>query len=64
MVVNLISIDHIAQARDALTEASRSAGAEPQIGVWMVNIARGADQLERLSFEALKPNFLLAAVKG
>lgn len=64
LVVNLISIDHIAQARDALTEASRSAGAEPQIGVWMANIARGADQLERLSFEPLKPNFLLAAVKG
>lgn len=64
LVVNLISIDHIAQARDALTEASRTAGVEPNLGVWMVNIARGADQLERLSFEALKPSFLLAAVKG
>lgn len=64
LVVNLISIDHIAQARDALTEASRKAGVEPNLGVWMVNIARGADQLERLSFEALKPSFLLAAVKG
>ncbi|MEQ8847338.1 precorrin-6y C5,15-methyltransferase (decarboxylating) subunit CbiE [Botrimarina sp.] len=64
LAVNLISIDHIAQAREALMEASRTAGVEPNIGVWMVNIARGADQLERLSFEALKPNFLLAAVKG
>ena len=61
LVVNLISIDHIADARAALTAA---ADGEPNLGVWMVNIARGADQLERLSFEALKPNFLLAAVKG
>ncbi len=64
LVVNLISIDHIAQAREALTEASKKAGHEPNIHVWMVNIARGADQLERLSFEPLKPNFLMAAVKG
>ena len=64
LVVNLISIDHIADAREALTQAAETAGQEPQISVWMVNIARGADQLERLSFEALKPNFLLAAVKG
>lgn len=64
LVVNLISIDHIAQARDSLTEAAKKAGAEPNLSVWMVNIARGADQLERLSFEALKPCFLLGAVKG
>lgn len=64
LVVNLISIDHIAQAREALTEASTKAGHEPNINVWMANIARGADQLERLSFEPLKPNFLMAAVKG
>lgn len=64
LVVNLISIDHIAQARESLTAACRTAGCEPNIGVWMVNIARGADQLERLSFDALKPNFLLAVVKG
>jgi precorrin-6Y C5,15-methyltransferase (decarboxylating) len=64
LVVNLISIDHIAQARESLMAACRTAGCEPNIGVWMVNIARGADQLERLSFDALKPNFLLAVVKG
>lgn len=64
LVVNLISIDHIAQARESLTAATRAAGCEPNIGVWMVNIARGADQLERLSFDPVKPNFLLAAVKG
>ncbi|TWT99394.1 Precorrin-6Y C(5,15)-methyltransferase [decarboxylating] [Botrimarina colliarenosi] len=64
LVVNLISIDHIAQARESLMAATRAAGHEPNLGVWMVNIARGADQLERLSFESLKPSFLIAAVKG
>lgn len=64
LVVNLISIDHIAQTREALTEASKAAGYEPNLRVWMVNVSRGADQLERLSFDSLKPNFLLAAVKG
>jgi hypothetical protein len=29
-----------------------------------MNPARGTDQLDRLSFEALKPNFLLAVTKG
>ncbi len=67
LVVNLISIDHIADARNALINAGAKAGLSPEeinLRVWMVNIARGADQLDRLSFEALKPNFLMAAVKG
>lgn len=67
LVVNLISIDHIADARKAIMNAGKTAGFSPEeinLRVWMVNIARGADQLDRLSFEALKPNFLLAAVKG
>jgi precorrin-6B C5,15-methyltransferase / cobalt-precorrin-6B C5,C15-methyltransferase len=34
------------------------------VHVWMINLARGTDQLERLSFEPLKPSFLLAATKG
>jgi precorrin-6Y C5,15-methyltransferase (decarboxylating) len=33
------------------------------IHVWMVNLARGTDQLDRLSFEAVKPSFLLAVTK-
>ncbi len=67
LVVNLISIDHIADARETIMGAGKAAGLSPEeinLRVWMVNIARGADQLDRLSFEALKPNFLLAAVKG
>ena len=64
LVVSLISSDHIAQAREALMAASTAAGQEPSLHVWRVNVARGADQLERLSFEAMKPHFLMAAVKG
>ena len=33
------------------------------VGVWMINIARGVYQLERVRFEALSPTFLLAVVK-
>ena len=33
------------------------------VKVWMLNIARGTEQFERLRFEALNPTFLLAAVK-
>jgi hypothetical protein len=35
-----------------------------QVNVWMLNIARGADQLERLRFAALSPAFLIAATKN
>jgi hypothetical protein len=35
----------------------------PAVHVWMINLARGTDQLDRLSFEALKPSFLLAVTK-
>ncbi|TWT90773.1 Precorrin-6Y C(5,15)-methyltransferase [decarboxylating] [Pseudobythopirellula maris] len=60
LVVNLISIDNLTELRLALLEQGQPA---PDVRVWMVNIARGADQLGRLSFEPLKPNFLLAALK-
>lgn len=32
--------------------------------VWMINLARGTDQLDRLSFDPLKPSFLLAVTKN
>jgi precorrin-6Y C5,15-methyltransferase (decarboxylating) len=58
LVVNVVSIDHLAELREAMAKHSRS------IHIWMINLARGTDQLDRLSFEALKPNFLLAVAKG
>jgi hypothetical protein len=30
----------------------------------MINLSRGTDQLDRLSFEPLKPSFLLAVTKS
>ena len=30
---------------------------------WMVNIARGIEQLDRIRFEAINPIFLIAATK-
>ncbi|MEO1496070.1 MAG: precorrin-6y C5,15-methyltransferase (decarboxylating) subunit CbiE [Planctomycetota bacterium] len=62
LVVNMIAIDNLGAVRAALIETANSG--EVSLNVWMVNIARGADQLERLTFEAVKPNFLLAAVKS
>jgi precorrin-6B C5,15-methyltransferase / cobalt-precorrin-6B C5,C15-methyltransferase len=57
LVVNLVSIDNLAELHQAMRDQC------PNVRVWMVNIARGEDQLGRLSFDALKPNFLLAVVK-
>ena len=58
LVVNTVSIDHLTELREALTQQARSTN------VWMINLARGTDQLERLSFEPLKPSFLLAVTKN
>jgi precorrin-6Y C5,15-methyltransferase (decarboxylating) len=58
LVVNVVSVDHLAELREALSRRGRD------INVWMVNLARGTDQLDRLSFDPLKPSFLLAVTKG
>jgi precorrin-6Y C5,15-methyltransferase (decarboxylating) len=34
------------------------------VPVWMINVARGVEQLERVRFESLNPTFLLAVVKN
>ncbi len=38
-------------------------GRTRDVKVWMMNIARGTYQLERMRFDALNPTFLLAVVK-
>jgi precorrin-6Y C5,15-methyltransferase (decarboxylating) len=58
LVVNVVSIDHLAELREALRRHSRD------IHVWMINLARGTDQLDRLSFDPVKPSFLLAVTKS
>ena len=57
LVVNTTSIDHLMELRETLK------GNSANVAVWMINLSRGTDQLDRLSFDALKPSFLLAVTK-
>jgi precorrin-6Y C5,15-methyltransferase (decarboxylating) len=34
-----------------------------EVKVWMINIARGTEQLERVRFDALNPSFVLSVIK-
>jgi precorrin-6Y C5,15-methyltransferase (decarboxylating) len=58
LVVNVVSIDHLAELREAMAKHS------PDIHVWLINLSRTTNQLERLSFDPLKPSFLLAVTKA
>ncbi len=57
LVANLVSIGALEELRLALAKHTT------EVKVWMVNVARGTDQLERLQFDALNPTFLIAAGK-
>ncbi len=57
LVINLVAVDHLTELRQALRSHNDN------VQEWMLNIARGTDQLDRLTFEALKPSFLVAATK-
>ncbi len=58
LVANLVSIGALEELRLALAKHTI------EVQVWMVNVARGTDQLERLTFDALNPTFLIAAGKS
>jgi precorrin-6Y C5,15-methyltransferase (decarboxylating) len=58
LVANVGSIENLADVHAAL---HRAAG---DVKVWMINVARGTHQLERVRFDALNPTFLLAVVKA
>lgn len=58
LVCNMNSIDHLAELRLLMQQHATD------VQVWMINIARGADQLGRLAFESLNPSFLLLALKA
>lgn len=51
------NVDNLVESYHAL----RAQG--PDIKVWMVNVARGNYQMERIRFESLNPTFLMAVVK-
>ncbi len=57
LVANVVSIQALDEVREALGKQTS------QVQVWMLNVARGTDQLERLRFDALNPTFLVAAGK-
>ncbi|QDU57943.1 precorrin-6y C5,15-methyltransferase (decarboxylating) subunit CbiE [Aeoliella mucimassa] len=57
LVVNLVSIDNLTELTTALRAKNDG------VQVWMVNISRGTEQLERLTFDALNPSFLIAVTK-
>jgi precorrin-6B C5,15-methyltransferase / cobalt-precorrin-6B C5,C15-methyltransferase len=57
LVANTGSIENLADVHATL---HRRAG---DVRVWMINVARGTYQLERVRFDALNPTFLLAVVK-
>jgi precorrin-6Y C5,15-methyltransferase (decarboxylating) len=50
-IENLAAVHAILRARSA------------DAAYWMVNIARGIEQLDRIRFEAINPTFLIAATK-
>ncbi len=57
LVVNVVSIDHLAELRAAMSRHSSD------IHVWLITLSRTTNQLDRLSFDPLKPSFLLAVTK-
>lgn len=57
LVTHLGSIENLVEIHAHLLRC----GAEPK--VWMLNLARGTYQLERIRFESLNPSFLVAIVK-
>ena len=57
LVANVGSIENLSAVHEALHRHV------PDVKVWMINVARGTYQLERVRFDALNPTFLLAALK-
>lgn len=57
LVANVGSIENLAAVHETLHRQS------DDVKVWLINIARGTYQLERVRFEALNPTFLLSIVK-
>ena len=57
LVVNVASLENLTAAYACLRQH------EEEVNVWMLNIARGNDQMEGIRFESLNPSFLLAIEK-
>jgi precorrin-6B C5,15-methyltransferase / cobalt-precorrin-6B C5,C15-methyltransferase len=57
LVANVGSIESLSAVHQTMARVAKD------VNVWMINVARGTYQLERVRFEALNPTFLLGAVK-
>ncbi|MDA0255757.1 MAG: precorrin-6Y C5,15-methyltransferase (decarboxylating) subunit CbiT [Planctomycetota bacterium] len=57
LVTSCNSIENLAAVHALLRARS------PDAAYWMVNIARGIEQMDRIRFEAINPSFLMAATK-
>ncbi|HEX3869126.1 MAG TPA: cobalamin biosynthesis bifunctional protein CbiET, partial [Pirellulales bacterium] len=57
LVASVGSIENVAAVHATLQRL------QSDVNVWMVNVARGTHQLERMRFEALNPTFLVSVVK-
>jgi precorrin-6Y C5,15-methyltransferase (decarboxylating) len=57
LVANVGSIENLAETNSVLRRRRHD------VKVWMINVARGTEQLERVRFEALNPTFLLSVIK-
>jgi precorrin-6B C5,15-methyltransferase / cobalt-precorrin-6B C5,C15-methyltransferase len=57
LVANVGSIESVSSVHEVLHRLAKD------VNLWMINIARGTYQLERVRFEAMNPTFLLAVVK-
>jgi precorrin-6Y C5,15-methyltransferase (decarboxylating) len=58
LVASVGSIENLAEVNTTLHRR------QSNVNVFMVNVARGTHQLERLRFEALNPTFLISIVKA
>jgi precorrin-6B C5,15-methyltransferase / cobalt-precorrin-6B C5,C15-methyltransferase len=58
LVASVGSIESLSAVQQTLARLAKD------VNLWMINIARGTYQLERMRFEALNPTFLLSVVKG
>jgi precorrin-6Y C5,15-methyltransferase (decarboxylating) len=57
LVINVASIENVGEVHATLHRRVSD------VKVWLINIARGTYQMERIRFDALNPTFLLAVVK-
>ena len=57
LVATVGSIDNVVAVRETLQKLAGDAN------VWMINVSRGTDQMDRVRFESLNPTFLLGAKK-